>query len=44
MTSRTDANKHVQVWQVANNGTRLVFIEAGDEEDDMDMGNEDDIE
>jgi hypothetical protein len=32
------------VWQVANNGTRLVFIEAGDEEDFMDMGNEDDID
>jgi hypothetical protein len=34
----------MQVWQLANNGTRLVFIEAGDEEDFMDMGNEDDIE
>lgn len=23
-----------QVWQVANNGTRLVWIEAGDSDDD----------
>lgn len=26
----------LQVWQVANNGTRLVFIEAGESDDDMD--------
>jgi hypothetical protein len=37
-----NTNHNTQVWQVANNGTRLVFIEAGDEEDYMDMGNEDD--
>ena len=37
-------NDILQVWQVANNGTRLVFIEAGEDEDYMDMANEDDNE
>jgi DNA replication licensing factor MCM7 len=40
----TDANRAIQVWQVANNGTRLVFIDAGDDEDYMDVGSEDDVE
>jgi DNA replication licensing factor MCM7 len=39
-----NANRVIQVWQVANNGTRLVFIDAGDDEDYMDVGSEDDVE
>lgn len=33
-----DTDLFPQLWQLANNGTRLVFVEAGDEDEDHGMG------
>lgn len=30
-------NTHLQVWQTAGNGTRLVFVTAGNDDRDDDM-------
>ncbi|KAL9113697.1 MAG: hypothetical protein Q9227_002142 [Pyrenula ochraceoflavens] len=38
ITNTIDEYSLLDVWQVANNGTRLVFIEAGDDDNDDDMG------
>lgn len=38
MSEPLTLGKNVQVWQITGEGTRLVFIESGDDDDeDVDM-------
>lgn len=37
MNEKLTLGKNGQVWQITGEGTRLVFIESGDDEEDVDM-------